>query len=187
MTGSKTLHEHQYLSVCLCFAAGSDCAAAVSELVASKQRISCYVHSCNVHSCYVHSCNVHSCNVHSCNVHSCNVHSCNVHPNAYQLSHIGSNSAFSWLGACPAHRSANAVSKQSIGSGRWLRMLVQVAGACLYIFCRQEQKPFMLIDISDVLQINVFALGAVFLQMCHILHLENQPMFFRYAALPRGM
>ena len=37
----------------------------------------------------------------------------------------------------------------------------------------------MLIDISDVLQINVFALGAVFLQMCHILHLENQPMFFR--------
>lgn len=61
-----------------------------------------------------------------------------------------------------------------------LHMLVQVAGACLYIFCRQEQKPFMLIDISDVLQINVFALGAVFLQMCHILHLENQPMFFRY-------
>lgn len=40
----------------------------------------------------------------------------------------------------------------------------------------------MLIDISDVLQINVFALGAVFLQMCHILHLENQPMFFRYSA-----
>ena len=65
-------------------------------------------------------------------------------------------------------------------------MLVQVAGACLYIFCRQEQKPFMLIDISDVLQINVFALGAVFLQMCHILHLENQPMFFRYGACPLG-
>lgn len=40
----------------------------------------------------------------------------------------------------------------------------------------------MLIDISDVLQINVFALGAVFLQMCHILHLENQPMFFRCGA-----
>ncbi|KAL3163023.1 hypothetical protein ABBQ32_009450 [Trebouxia sp. C0010 RCD-2024] len=59
------------------------------------------------------------------------------------------------------------------------RRTAQVAGACLYIFCRQEQKPFMLIDISDVLQINVFALGAVFLQMCHILHLENQPMFFR--------
>lgn len=42
----------------------------------------------------------------------------------------------------------------------------------------------MLIDISDVLQINVFALGAVFLQMCHILHLENQPMFFRYGTCP---
>ncbi len=56
----------------------------------------------------------------------------------------------------------------------------QVAGACLYIFCRQEQKPFMLIDISDVLQINVFVLGGVFLQMCHLLRLEEHPMFSRY-------
>ncbi len=56
----------------------------------------------------------------------------------------------------------------------------QVAGACLYIFCRQEQKPFMLIDISDVLQINVFVLGGVFLQMCHLLRLEEHHMFSRY-------
>ncbi|KAL0050009.1 hypothetical protein WJX82_002680 [Trebouxia sp. C0006] len=59
------------------------------------------------------------------------------------------------------------------------RRTAQVAGACLYIFCRQEQKPFMLIDISDVLQINVFVLGGVFLQMCHLLRLEEHPMFSR--------
>jgi len=38
----------------------------------------------------------------------------------------------------------------------------------------------MLIDISDVLQINVFVLGGVFLQMCHLLRLEEHPMFSRY-------
>ncbi|KAA6429173.1 MAG: transcription factor IIB (ISS), partial [Trebouxia sp. A1-2] len=59
------------------------------------------------------------------------------------------------------------------------RRTAQVAGTCLYIFCRQEQKPFMLIDISDVLQINVFVLGGVFLQMCHLLRLEEHPMFSR--------
>lgn len=61
-----------------------------------------------------------------------------------------------------------------------LSVVWQVAGTCLYIFCRQEQKPFMLIDISDVLQINVFVLGGVFLQMCHLLRLEEHPMFSRY-------
>lgn len=29
----------------------------------------------------------------------------------------------------------------------------QVAAACLYIICRQEEKPFMLIDYSDLLQV----------------------------------
>ena len=37
----------------------------------------------------------------------------------------------------------------------------------------------MLIDISDVLQINVFVLGSVFLQMCHLLRLEEHSMFSR--------
>ncbi len=41
----------------------------------------------------------------------------------------------------------------------------------------------MLIDISDVLQINVFVLGGVFLQMCHLLRLEEHPMFSRYLCI----
>ena len=58
----------------------------------------------------------------------------------------------------------------------------QVAAACLYIVCRQDSKPFMLIDFSDALQINVFMLGNVFLQLCKLLRLQEQPMFTRYDA-----
>ena len=54
---------------------------------------------------------------------------------------------------------------------------MQVAAACLYIFCRQEGKPFMLIDFSDALQITVYQLGAVWLQLCRLLCLEDHPMF----------
>jgi hypothetical protein len=32
-------------------------------------------------------------------------------------------------------------------------LVVQVAACCLYIICRQETKPFMLIDLSDLLQV----------------------------------
>ena len=55
----------------------------------------------------------------------------------------------------------------------------QVAAACLYIICRQESKPFMLIDFSDALQLNVFMLGAVFMSLCKALHMEELPMFQR--------
>jgi transcription initiation factor TFIIIB Brf1 subunit/transcription initiation factor TFIIB len=33
-------------------------------------------------------------------------------------------------------------------------LFVQVAACCLYIICRQESKPFMLIDLSDLLQVS---------------------------------
>eukprot|EP00897_Mesotaenium_endlicherianum_P003478 jgi/Mesen1/3158/ME000184S02223 len=56
------------------------------------------------------------------------------------------------------------------------RRTQQVAGACLYIVCRQEKKPYMLIDFSDCLMTNVFVLGAVFLQLCRLLHLEQHPL-----------
>ncbi|KAK9817299.1 hypothetical protein WJX72_012355 [[Myrmecia] bisecta] len=55
----------------------------------------------------------------------------------------------------------------------------QVAAACLYIVCRQDNKPFMLIDFSDALQINVFVLGAVFLHLCRLLRLDEHAMFQR--------
>ncbi len=59
--------------------------------------------------------------------------------------------------------------------------MAQVAAACLYIVCRQDSKPFMLIDFSDALQVNVFTLGAVFLHLCKLLRLEEHPMFQRCA------
>lgn len=40
-----------------------------------------------------------------------------------------------------------------------LRPRRQVAAVCVYLFCRIEQKPYMLIDFSDHLSINVYALG----------------------------
>lgn len=55
----------------------------------------------------------------------------------------------------------------------------RVAGACLYIVCRQENKPYMLIDFSDSLQTNVYVLGAVFLQLCQLLRLEQHPIMQR--------
>lgn len=57
------------------------------------------------------------------------------------------------------------------------RRTSHVAAACLYLICRQENKPFFLIDFSDALQVSVFSLGAVFLQLAKLLRLENQPQF----------
>ncbi|GBG62695.1 hypothetical protein CBR_g31712 [Chara braunii] len=56
------------------------------------------------------------------------------------------------------------------------RRVPQVAAACLYIACRQENKPFLLIDFSDMLQINVYVLGAVFLQLAQLLRLDEHPI-----------
>lgn len=50
---------------------------------------------------------------------------------------------------------------------------MQIAAAAIYIICRQEDHPFMLLDFADVLQVNVFQLGSVFLQMCKIFRLEE--------------
>lgn len=52
-----------------------------------------------------------------------------------------------------------------------------MAGACLYLICRQEAKPFLLIDFSDALQVNVFTLGAVFLQLAKLLRVADHPAF----------
>ena len=55
-------------------------------------------------------------------------------------------------------------------------MLLQIAAAAIYIICRQEKHPFMLLDFSDVLSVNVFELGSVFLALCSILRLEEHPI-----------
>lgn len=38
---------------------------------------------------------------------------------------------------------------------------MQVAAACLYLVCRQDAKPFLLIDFSDALQVKAWAWGWV--------------------------
>ncbi|GFP91095.1 transcription factor iiib 90 kDa subunit [Phtheirospermum japonicum] len=52
----------------------------------------------------------------------------------------------------------------------------QVQAACLYIACRENKKPYLLIDFSEHLRINVYVLGAVFLQLCKLLSLEEHPI-----------
>eukprot|EP00798_Chlamydomonas_sp_ICE-L_P004544 gene4544-14722_t len=54
---------------------------------------------------------------------------------------------------------------------------LDVAATCLYIYCRQEKKPYMMIDFSDQLSINVFTLGAVYIQ----------PVYNTAAKLIKGM
>ncbi|KAL6997851.1 hypothetical protein U1Q18_007976 [Sarracenia purpurea var. burkii] len=51
-----------------------------------------------------------------------------------------------------------------------------VEAACLYIACRENKKPFLLIDFSDFLRINVYVLGSTFLQLCKLLSLEEHPI-----------
>jgi transcription factor IIIB subunit 2 len=72
-----------------------------------------------------------------------------------------------------AHRLYKLAVQRNFTRGRRTNL---VAGACLYIICRQESRPYMLIDFSDVLQTNVYVLGGVFLQLCRLLRLEQHPL-----------
>ncbi|KAH7883861.1 BRF1-domain-containing protein [Phlebopus sp. FC_14] len=48
-----------------------------------------------------------------------------------------------------------------------------VAAVCLYVACRQkETRNYMLIDFSDLLQVNVFELGHTYLQLVQTLNLR---------------
>ncbi|KAF8845364.1 cyclin-like protein [Paxillus ammoniavirescens] len=53
------------------------------------------------------------------------------------------------------------------------RRSVNVAALCLYVACRQkETRNYMLIDFSDLLQVNVFELGHTYLQLVQTLNLK---------------
>ncbi|CAN0891486.1 Transcription factor IIIB 90 kDa subunit [Linum grandiflorum] len=52
----------------------------------------------------------------------------------------------------------------------------QVQAVCLYIACRENRKPYLLIDFSNYLHLNIYVLGAVFLQLCKVLHLTEHPI-----------
>ncbi|KAF6000381.1 transcription factor TFIIIB subunit brf1 [Cyanidiococcus yangmingshanensis] len=52
------------------------------------------------------------------------------------------------------------------------RRTQNVAAAALYIVCRREKTPHLLIDFSDALRINVYVLGHTYLKLCRVLHLS---------------
>ncbi|GLU14659.1 hypothetical protein SLE2022_312180 [Rubroshorea leprosula] len=51
--------------------------------------------------------------------------------------------------------------------------LEHVLASCLYLACREKNKPFLLIDFSNHLSVNVYEIGAVYLQLCHTLYLAD--------------
>ncbi|KAI5181902.1 transcription factor IIIB 90 kDa subunit [Nematocida sp. AWRm80] len=44
--------------------------------------------------------------------------------------------------------------------------------ACLYITCREEETPHMLIDFAAVLRVNVFKIGGMFLKLTRLLNIS---------------
>lgn len=52
------------------------------------------------------------------------------------------------------------------------RRMANVCCACLYVVVRIERTPHMLIDFSDVVETNVYALGNTFLKFAQILNIE---------------
>ena len=53
------------------------------------------------------------------------------------------------------------------------RKTMNVVAVCLYIKCREDKSPHMLIDFSDALSVNVFTLGSCFLKFCRLLNIET--------------
>jgi transcription factor IIIB subunit 2 len=47
-----------------------------------------------------------------------------------------------------------------------------IVAACLYIVCRYERTPHMLLDFSEVLHVNVYSLGNTFLRLVKLLNLD---------------
>jgi len=55
------------------------------------------------------------------------------------------------------------------------RRSTTVLSACMYIVCRQQKKPQMLIDFSEYYKESVWAISAVFLDVCRTLGLTIPP------------
>ena len=64
------------------------------------------------------------------------------------------------------------------------RRTEHVVAACLYTVCRREKTSHLLIDFSEVLQTNVFVLGATFIKFLSTLNLKI-PLIEPSLFLPR--
>ncbi|PIA34089.1 hypothetical protein AQUCO_03900177v1 [Aquilegia coerulea] len=52
-----------------------------------------------------------------------------------------------------------------------------VTASCLYIACRMNKKPYLLIDFAQELGVSVYMVGDVFLKLCKKLRLDEQTNF----------
>ncbi|XP_035277689.1 transcription factor IIIB 90 kDa subunit-like [Anguilla anguilla] len=64
------------------------------------------------------------------------------------------------------------------------RKMAHVIAACLYLVCRTEGTPHMLLDLSDLLQVNVYILGRTFLLLARELCI-NAPAIDPCLYIPR--
>ncbi|XP_043930305.1 transcription factor IIIB 90 kDa subunit [Protopterus annectens] len=64
------------------------------------------------------------------------------------------------------------------------RKMNHVIAACLYLVCRTEGTPHMLLDLSDLLQVNVYVLGKTFLLLARELCI-NAPAIDPCLYIPR--
>uniref|UniRef100_A0A8C5K6R9 Transcription factor IIIB 90 kDa subunit n=1 Tax=Jaculus jaculus TaxID=51337 RepID=A0A8C5K6R9_JACJA len=64
------------------------------------------------------------------------------------------------------------------------RKMAHVIAACLYLVCRTEGTPRMLLDLSDLLQVNVYVLGKTFLLLARELCI-NAPAIDPCLYIPR--
>mmetsp|Transcript_9667 Transcript_9667/g.14557 ORF Transcript_9667/g.14557 Transcript_9667/m.14557 type:complete len:697 (+) Transcript_9667:118-2208(+) len=67
-----------------------------------------------------------------------------------------------------AHRLYSLALQRSFVYGR---RQMHIVATVLYTICRQEKSPHLLIDFSDVLQVNVYTLGKCFLELTRLLSL----------------
>lgn len=77
-----------------------------------------------------------------------------------------------------AQRTFELAMENNFTKGRQTRL---VAAACLYIVCRRERTPHLLIDFSENLQVNVFIVAGTFLQLIKLLNIQLpivDPSFF---------
>ncbi|KYQ91681.1 TATA box-binding protein-associated factor [Tieghemostelium lacteum] len=68
-----------------------------------------------------------------------------------------------------AQRSFELAMEHNFTKGRRTKLVV---AACLYSVCRREKTPHLLIDFSEILQVNVFVLANTFLQLIKLLNLR---------------
>lgn len=68
-----------------------------------------------------------------------------------------------------AHRLFKLAVERNFHKGR---RLSNVCCACLYVVCRMQKTPHMLLDFADALQTNVYVLGHTFLKFVNVLSLH---------------